>query len=254
MLPRIKLILLSPIWLFRLNKLRKLAKKYRKNKLELNAQARNNLILKYSSKILKIYNVKVNVINPEAIPKSSSLIMANHLSNADAFILFNALQANLESKDEPKKILTFLAKTELQRKRTIKNILSLIDTFFIDRTKIKESVKTLENFGKFVKDNKTYGVVFPEGTRSKDGNMQEFKKAPFSLAKKSLLNILPVTINYSGDTFNSLRSKQLVVDVYIHPLIKSSTISMLSIESLKNKTFETIASKYIPSTPEKNKK
>ncbi|WP_033160854.1 lysophospholipid acyltransferase family protein [[Mycoplasma] collis] len=251
MLPKIKFLLLSPVWLFRLNKIRKIAKKYRKNKLEWNAQARNNFILKYSTKILKIFNIKINVINKEAISKGPVMVVSNHLSNADAFILFNALQASLETPDEPKKILTFLAKSELQKKRTFRNVLNIIDTFFIDRTKIKESFKTLENFAKFIKENKTIGIVFPEGTRSKDGQIHEFKKTPFELAKKSLLNIQPVTINFSGDAFNSSRSKKLEVDVHIHPVIKSSIVSSLSSESLKNKAFDIISSKYIVSAPEK---
>jgi 1-acyl-sn-glycerol-3-phosphate acyltransferase len=40
-------------------------------------------------------------------------------------------------------------------------------------------------------------VVFPEGTRSRDGKLQRFKKGGFLLAVKTATSIVPVTINGS---------------------------------------------------------
>ncbi|WGI36439.1 lysophospholipid acyltransferase family protein [Mesomycoplasma lagogenitalium] len=250
---KIKLALFSLPWLYRLNKIRKLSKKYRKGKEELTAQFRNDLILKYSSKLLKLFNVEINVIGKEKITKGGVLVVANHVSNGDSFVLFNALQASLENPKDTRRIATFLAKVELKSKKTARNILELIDTFFIDRSKIKESVKTIDDFGRFVKENKTYGIIFPEGTRTKDGEMQDFKAGAFRVAKKNYLPIVPITINNSGAIFDTSRSKKLVVDVIVHNPIKASEFSTQTNEAIASRVKQIISSKYVKGLPEKRK-
>ncbi|NIS60439.1 MAG: 1-acyl-sn-glycerol-3-phosphate acyltransferase, partial [Proteobacteria bacterium] len=42
-------------------------------------------------------------------------------------------------------------------------------------------------------------VVFPEGTRSRNGSIQPFKRGGFTLAIKSGVPIIPITINGSWD-------------------------------------------------------
>ncbi|UWD34093.1 lysophospholipid acyltransferase family protein [Mesomycoplasma molare] len=250
---KLKQILLAPIWLYRLNKIRRMSKKYKKGKLELSAQFRNDLILKYANKLLKLYNVNLIIKGKENITSKNSLIVANHLSNADAFIIFSALQSILETKHDPKKIVTFLAKIELTKNWTSRSVLNLIDTFFIDRSKIKDSVKTIDDFGNFIKNNKTYGVIFPEGTRSESGEIQNFKAGAFRVAKKMLLPILPVTINFSGKVFDSSRTKKLNVEVIFHPSLKPSSFVSQSNEAISLRVKDIIESRYIKSLPEKKR-
>ncbi|MBN3534419.1 lysophospholipid acyltransferase family protein [Mycoplasma procyoni] len=251
----LKRIVLSPVWLVRLLKLKRMAKKYKKGKIELTPQFRNNLILKYAIKALKMHNVEIEIQGKENIPnKGGCLIIANHVSNSDSFLLFKALQENLETKDDPRKILTFLAKTELQENWVSRSVLNLIDTFFIDRLKPRESLKTIDAFGNFVKENKTYGVIFPEGTRTQDGNIQEFKAGAFRVARKMFLPIVPVTINNSGEVFDSKRKGKLKVEVIFHPTIKPSTFSAQTNEAIADRTKNVILTKHKVSTPERKKK
>jgi len=41
-------------------------------------------------------------------------------------------------------------------------------------------------------------VLFPEGTRTPDGNLLPFKRGGFILARKAAVPVIPVTINGSG--------------------------------------------------------
>ncbi len=69
----------------------------------------------------------------------------------------------------------------------------------IDRKNPKQSIPTLSKFAKFITKNNFSGVIFPEGTRSRDGKPKEFAptglKILFKYAPDAL--VVPVTINNS---------------------------------------------------------
>ena len=48
-------------------------------------------------------------------------------------------------------------------------------------------------------------AIFPEGTRSKDGEIHRFKMGAFNLAKEADVDILPVVMTGTGATFKGWR-------------------------------------------------
>ena len=86
---------------------------------------------------------------------------------------------------------------------------------------------------KKLKDGYSY-VIFPEGSRSEDGNVGEFKKGSFKLATDSGVRIIPVTLvgTYNIQSKKSLKispnkNVKIVVD-------KPITLDKLSSEEQKN--------------------
>ena len=69
----------------------------------------------------------------------------------------------------------------------------------IDRSDAKQSLLALRNFGKFLGENNYSGVIFPEGTRSKDGKPKEFSINGVKMLVKFAPEayIVPMTINNS---------------------------------------------------------
>ncbi|QJB71187.1 lysophospholipid acyltransferase family protein [Mycoplasma sp. 1654_15] len=251
MIIKLKLVLWSWLWAYRINKIRSLSTKHIKKKKELAPYFRSSLILKYAKSLLKLFNVKVVIKGYENIQKTPAMIVANHASNADSLFVYLALEKQNKDEQDKENVLTFLAKKELQDKKVTKWILQLIDTFFIDRQKIKESFATLVDFGKFVREKKTYGVVFPEGTRTEDGNIQNFKIGAFKIAKKNYLPIIPITINNSGAAFDTNRKEKLTVEVIIHKPIKATFVSSQPAEALALKSKNIIEQSYIINPSEK---
>jgi len=66
----------------------------------------------------------------------------------------------------------------------------------VDRKKGTEAIKSLNRAAKAITEGGQV-LLFAEGTRSRDGKLQPFKRGAFSLAAKSGVPILPVTINGS---------------------------------------------------------
>lgn len=230
---KIKKILLSPIWAWRLFRIARYSRKYYKGKRNDAAQLRNDFILKKALKYLKMYKINLKVTGYENLGKSGpALLIPNHCDEADGFFIMAALKKQTEEKDINNKIPTFLAKAELKKSFKSRNVLRLIDSFFIERDKPREALKTLNEFGEFIKNNKTYGVIFPEGTRSLDGNIQEFKAGAFKIAKKEFLTIIPVTIKNSFESSKTSRSNWLEIEVIFHNPIKPLTFTSQTNESI----------------------
>ena len=67
---------------------------------------------------------------------------------------------------------------------------------FVDRANPKGIKRTIEEAKKTLKDGMSV-VIFPEGTRSSDGQMKKFKRGAFQLAVDLNMPVVPMTINGS---------------------------------------------------------
>lgn len=132
-----------------------------------------------------IYSVifPTTVKGKENIPKEGAVILAaNHLSNWDPPLVGTFIPRHL----------AYMAKEELFKVPILKNILENVHTFPVkrgasDRAAIKTALQMLEA--------KECICMFPEGTRSKDGKLREFKKGSLKLATMAKAPVVPVSIN-----------------------------------------------------------
>ena len=66
---------------------------------------------------------------------------------------------------------------------------------FVDRSNKEKAIKSMNEAGEAINRGRNI-VTFPEGTRSKDGNIGTFKKGTFHIASQSNIPILPIAIKY----------------------------------------------------------
>ena len=90
-----------------------------------------------------------------------------------------------------------------------------VNCLFLDRNNIREGLKTILTGIDMVK-NGTSLFIFPEGTRSKDGNMIPFKEGAMKLATKSKAPVIPIAMRGTSDIFESHL-----------PFIKGSKVTMV---------------------------
>lgn len=69
----------------------------------------------------------------------------------------------------------------------------------IDRSNPRKAIPMMMNFAKYLQENNLSGVIFPEGTRSRDGNPKPFKVTGLQVMIKYMPDalIVPITINNS---------------------------------------------------------
>src|SRR5258706_9907686 len=116
------------------------------------------------------------------------IVMANHQSYLDIPVLYASLP-------EP---FGMLAKQELFRLPVFSAAMRGMRCVPIDRGNRRQSFESLRQAADQVRAGKSI-VVFPEGTRSADGCVQELKKGPFHLAEMAKVPIVPVGIRGTRD-------------------------------------------------------
>jgi 1-acyl-sn-glycerol-3-phosphate acyltransferase len=135
---------------------------------------------------LKILGVHVKVRGLAAVDFSvPQVVICNHLSNLDGPLLLSVLPVN------PR----VLAKAEARKIPLVGWVMKLADFVFVDRSSLQSrQVALVEAMDKIKKKSYSF-LVFPEGTRSKDGSIQDFKKGGFLIALRAGVPVLPVKIS-----------------------------------------------------------
>lgn len=155
-------------------------------------------------------NVELITIGEENIPKENGFIMfPNHQGFYDVLAIVGSC----------KKPLSVVFKKEIKDIPFIKQIAACIKAFALDREDIKQSMQVIINVTKEVKRGRNY-IIFPEGTRSKNGNnLLEFKGGSFKAATKARCPIVPVAIIDSYKAFDTNSIEPVSVKVIFLPAI-----------------------------------
>jgi len=176
--------------------------------------------------------ISVKVSGREHIDVNQSyVVISNHQSAFDIFVLYGFL--NIDFK--------WVMKQELRKIPGIGIGCEKVGHIFIDRTDHESAIKSL-SIAKEKIVNGTSVIFFPEGTRSTDGKIKDFKKGAFRMALDLGLPILPVTIIGTKDilpnkTIDLFPGK---VMMRIHESIPVNDYSHETIDELMKKARKTM--------------
>ncbi|MCC7429485.1 1-acyl-sn-glycerol-3-phosphate acyltransferase [bacterium] len=145
----------------------------------------NKFGIVWSHLILWHCGAKVEIEGLENIDANKTYVfIANHQSHFDipALLVTIPKQLRMVAKEELFKIIIF--------GRAIR----AAGHISINRQNRKEAVQSMQNIAKRMVDEKICPFIFPEGTRSPDGNLLPFKKGAFTLANQFKAPIIPIAI------------------------------------------------------------
>ena len=115
----------------------------------------------------------------------------------------------------------------------------------IDREGTRETVEAMNKAAQMIRDG-TSVVIFPEGSRSSDGLIQEFKKGGFTLAIKSKVPIVPIAITGSREIMpkDQLTAASGDIQIRIGCPIETQHCSMKDRKSLMDQVRKTISENF----------
>ena len=146
----------------------------------------------------------------------SYVVVSNHLSNLDPPLHLAILPLRV----------SLLAKKELFRIPLFGTAMRSARIVETDRQAHAGAHRAINEQVKKVVERKISLMIYPEGTRSRDGEMRPFKKGAFRIATDNDLPVLPVTISGTREAWPA--GSRLIrggkVRVVVHPPVETADL------------------------------
>lgn len=175
--------------------------------------------------VVALLRIKVN--HKSVLNKNQSYIfVANHQGAFDIFLVYGYLGHNFK----------WLMKQSLKKMPLVGLASSKAGHVFVDQSSRKGIVETMKNTRDTLKNGMST-VVFPEGHRTPDGNMAEFKKGAFQTALSLKLPIVPMTIDgaYKVLPIHSWRMSPSSISLTFHEPIETANLTSEDLPDLIKK-------------------
>ncbi len=185
--------------------------------------------------ILKTSGIRVRVEGLEHIdPCRTTIYCVNHPSAMDIPILFVNLPVQFR----------FLAKRPLFHLPFLGWHLSRSGHIPVDRAHPREALKTLDDAANKIREGRSV-VLFPEGTRSRDGSMLPFKGGSFYLAVRAGVPVVPITLNGTRAVLkpDSYHVRPGQTEMIIHPPIPTEGLTLGDVDALSERVRSQIHSR-----------
>ncbi len=188
----------------------------------------------WTVRVLCFYHVQKVKVSP--LPDGPYVILANHISYLDIFLMYSIL---------PGHPFLFMGKSEILKYPIVGAYFRRMNIPVFRGNRIK-AAKSLIKASKEVKNGWSI-MIFPEGGIPDDNQPQmiPFKQGAFQLAKNLNVPIVPVTFTnnhklFSDPTMILGRAHPGVSRVYIHPFVSREKVSELTSVELSDLCFHII--------------
>jgi 1-acyl-sn-glycerol-3-phosphate acyltransferase len=148
-----------------------------------NGSARRALVRRWSRKLLRMLRVELRVEGDLAAPRGNVLVVANHISWLDIFVL-NAVQP-----------VRFIAKAELARWPLAGALVRGCGTLFVERTRKRDARRVNHHVAEVLEGGDVV-AIFPEGTTTDGSDVLEFKSSLLQPIVEAHGHVQPVAIRY----------------------------------------------------------
>jgi 1-acyl-sn-glycerol-3-phosphate acyltransferase len=184
--------------------------------------------------ILRLAGMKFEVKrSPRFDHEKTSIFVSNHVNIFDPFVLYSAIPQ-------------FLRGFELESHFKIPVYGWMMGRFGnipVPDNPSRAGLEIMTQRGKAALDSGISLLAFPEGSRTRDGHIQEFKKGIFNIAQKFGTPIVPVSVVGSYQFFQTGNWMLYPgkITVYLHDTIDTTQISRGEVDALRQRVQEIVA-------------
>ncbi len=140
--------------------------------------------------IIRLIGIRIKTVGTENIPGEPVIFVSNHQSYFDIMLSLVAVPKNF----------SFISKESVFKVPVIGRFMKVAGHFSLKREAGKKAIDTMVDTSRKLDMGKSL-IVFPEGTRSKDGKLGEFKRGASLLVSVAGKNVVPMAIIGTGNYF-----------------------------------------------------
>jgi len=162
----------------------------------------------YSRALMPVFGVTLDTRGLSRVDVDRPYVfMSNHVSHVDSLALAISIPHPLH----------WVFKKELSKIPVFGWVLLSLGQIMVDRADASQAREALTSAASGLEGNNSV-LIYPEGTRSKDGRLQPLKKGGFHIAVRAGLPIVPVRVSGSHDIIPSgslsVRPGHVVVELF----------------------------------------
>ncbi len=184
--------------------------------------------------ILRVAGVEFEVRrSPGFDPKRTSIFICNHVNIFDPFVIYSAIPQ-------------FVRGFELESHFKIPVYGWMMGRFGnvpVPDVPSREGLEVMSKSAKAALDSGVSLIAFAEGSRTRDGHVQEFRKGVFRLAQECGVPIVPMSIVGSYEFFRTGHWMLYPgkITVYLHDTIETSQTGRGDLEALRQRVQEIVS-------------
>lgn len=173
--------------------------------------------------LMTLLRVKVRFTGMEQFPDEPFVLVSNHQSNFDPIAILCKVR---------RRKIAFISKASNFKIPVAGDYVRNAGFLSIDRDNAMSALRTLKRAGEQMNREQMIMGIYPEGTRSKSGELLEFKEGAFLLAKRAHAPIVVISTKGTNKIAKQMIWKSTKVDLNVLEVIDRETVQSKSLAEL----------------------
>ncbi len=170
-----------------------------------------------------LLRIKIRFRGMEKFPNEPFVLVSNHLSNFDPIVILAKVK---------KRKIAFISKPSNFKIPVAGAYVHNAGFLAIDRENAMRALRTIKQASEMMVREEMIMGIYPEGTRSKSGELLEFKEGAFLLAKRANAPIVVMSTKGTNRIVKNKLLRRTRVDLDVLEVIDKETVKSLSLGDL----------------------